>query len=157
MLRMSPDPHYLFLRNFDADGRILKHAPERGPVEEIAWTDLPAGVSEDRGLYVRVGSNFVGAHASPEGPVCFFNDRTFPAADANFGVEVVPGNTTNEFRILWGGEVQASIHYEPTPYRGYDNWSMKDEDVDFFIWLKVSVGSPDFRTYFTLNRTATEN
>ncbi len=131
--------------------RVLRYDPETGSREELGREQLPEGAETAFGFYTAAGDDVWGLYASPDGPILFHNAERFRLADLSSEIEVTPGERQNRFVFRQGGAVRGECAY-PRAKRadwGYDSWSAEEESVDFFLWLKHQVGTPDFNVRYT--------
>ena len=141
----------MLLDHYIEASRVLRYDPETGSSEELRREQVPEGTETAFGFYTSVGDDIWGVHASPDGPILFHGRDRFRLADRSSEIELAPGERQNRFVFRQGGAARAECMYpraKGTDW-GYDSWSTEEESIDFFLWLKRQVGTPDFNVRYT--------
>ena len=70
-----------------------------------------------KGLYVKVGDDFLGIYDTADGPKLFYNRDKYLLTEGDWDVELMIGKESNLFIFYWKGEVKISLrhnkHQEP--------------------------------------------
>ncbi|MEM8530967.1 MAG: hypothetical protein AAGF95_09000 [Chloroflexota bacterium] len=144
-----------FVTNFDITARALLYDPHTGTYQEMMQQQIPTGVKRGLGFYVNVVDTVVGVYTTSDGLVCFHNQQRYPLVLGEWDVTVTSADEyditqgRNIFTLVHEGQQAFTLTYEAPRPRYYDAWSATDEDVNFFLWLKVNVNDQRFHTFYT--------
>ncbi len=149
------EQHTILIRKFDDYARISQYDPLSGQHKELPQNGTPPNKITTRGFYTYVTDGVVGIYSSSEGPVCFHNDQQYRLEHSAWNVEIglvetADGNVEQECTLFCNDQQQFSVSYAPPLSDKRDNWMDREEDIDFFVWLKSKEGNPFFTKYNTL-------
>ena len=139
----------IYLSNFDLIRYWLKYDTDTGTHEIIPYQQKSRIALS--GSYVVVGSETIGYHVSPKGPVLFCNERRFRIFDRTYTGEIEKDKAKglNIFRLLQDNQKVLSISYKPPPPITWGLALMAEEDTDFFMRLAGDLAKPRFYAEYT--------